>query len=233
MSLGAGVVCQMPKFRYIRNVEGSSEDPKIEGYSDWIYLWQNAPGNSSGLKCCVCGCDNGIGRQEIIGGHIVLGESTDMTAGAASAGAENLSRGSRVFIAPICKNCNGQSRDLWVQEDTTIVQLCGFMQDMTGTEELNQFAATSDLEGQDWEKAYEEVERKHRDKMQRILNTQRRAGLNSWDSYYLRRSSMIQKAVPSLPSNSSENSGSSDPSPKAHRTAGYQYGYGRFAFDWN
>lgn len=261
MSLGAGVVCDLPVNKYIRNVEGSAKDPLPFDPSNkhgWLGLWKKETRWDESvygkIRCCTCGREDGWtdtwGSPHImVGGHIVLGAEADAVSGSGAAPkqAGNLRGGNRIFIAPICSECNGQSGDMLVVAANKIVQLCGFFGDSDGRVEVDaqmwheKEARRKSGEGETYRNYYrykriyfKRVD-EFRQKAAEIVKSQ--TGLTRWDYDYLKSSAVSQPATAAGASTQSvsvapgKSSARSRPSrysiPKDVR-----YNYGRTGFDY-
>lgn len=131
-----------------RNVKGSTDDPKIDG-QDWLDLWESTTGESGCVKCCACSK-----KWAQVGGHVVLGEGKE---GDAAADGNILWEApeNRVFIVPLCKNCNGQSSSIVfrAEYDIGIAWLCAYGRDKRYPEQEIVFKYEDD------KKFYREVKR--------------------------------------------------------------------------
>lgn len=240
MSWGTGKICALPVGKTIRNVEGSTDDPTIYGEpSNWLALWRKKTGwndtVNGKITCCVCGRKDGWKAGSwssphcMIGGHIVLGSGADKEGRAASEQAWDLQGGNRVFIAPICSYCNGQSGDMTVNALNKIVQLCGFLEDSNIENELmvEMENEGKDPYGKDRNEFWTRVQN-YQDEIAEKVASQ--SQLDSWDSTYL---SISAAALPSAPSGASASSSSASHrnrsrTPKSgvwhdYSSSGYQY----------
>jgi len=83
------------------NVIGSTDDPKVDGMS-WISLWSDKCNDGAG--CAKCSSFNFFSKDsdwkcqtdDFVGGHVITGTT-----------AKSMSKGSTVYIFPICKRHNG------------------------------------------------------------------------------------------------------------------------------
>jgi hypothetical protein len=83
------------------NVIGSTDDPKVDGLS-WITLWADKCNGGSGTDTCSShnyysvNSDWKCQTSDFVGGHVITGTT-----------AKSMSKGSTVYIFPICKRHNG------------------------------------------------------------------------------------------------------------------------------
>lgn len=113
---------EMKKGVRFRNVIGSSNDPKCEGLG-WLKLYLKKTGQRPPLWCCACNAN-----VATVGGHIVLGDGSQPSH--ADPHTENRRGGKRVFIAPICAECNGRDNEVFAAQYTVqILHLCAYFAD--------------------------------------------------------------------------------------------------------
>ena len=86
------------------NVQGSTGDPKPQGFSSWVALWEAA----TKTQATICtsydmvdgSYDKGFCNNILVGGHIILGTVSKPVA-----------KGSTVLLIPICSRHNNPSHD--------------------------------------------------------------------------------------------------------------------------
>lgn len=121
------------------NVDNTTEDPKVRINQlcdtdkiqtiNWFDLWKNATGESF-PSCAVTGCRN----EAEVGAHVTF----------LSAGNRPATGSNRVFICPLCKNCNNQrGAKLSIKRDTFLIHLGLFMEDFLPDE----YEITENYEG--------------------------------------------------------------------------------------
>ena len=114
----------------VRNVKGSSNDPRAivpnKGRVGWLRLLKIKAGIQDPKLAPLCACCDEKRTAEV-GAHVVFGDGLMDTD--APDQMENLRGSSRVFIIPLCKECNQQREPLTIQRDTIAARLLLFMED--------------------------------------------------------------------------------------------------------
>lgn len=122
MSIVTGRYLELSEGTFVRNVIGSSGDIPYEkigneykhckyGNNSWIDVWRRkVPSDNNDMICCVCeSLDN------ILGAHIVLGEEAQEHAESTRIESKE---SNRVFIIPLCNDCNQQRDKLEISKKT-------------------------------------------------------------------------------------------------------------------
>ena len=114
----------------VRNVKGSSNDPRAivpnKGRVGWLRLLKIKAGIQDPKLTPLCACCDEKRTAEV-GAHVVFGDG--LMDKDAPDQMENLRGSSRVFIIPLCKECNQQREPLTIQRDTIAARLLLFMED--------------------------------------------------------------------------------------------------------
>ena len=100
------------------NVIGSTDDPKVKGFSSWLGLWEDkCNGNSAPTYCTSYNYAGGESDWEctsyFVGGHVITGTT-----------ASEMPEGATVYIFPICKKHNNNDNVyMKIKYNSTGVQL--------------------------------------------------------------------------------------------------------------
>jgi hypothetical protein len=121
------------EFRNVIKRRGLSS--AIDPPGRWLYTWESVTKDKPGRCCCHKGF---VPSFNLVGAHIVLGDGTE--SGAASECSDDLLYGDRVFIVPLCKNCNRRYDDIFTVEfKIPILHLYNFLSDGSGMPTFNEW----------------------------------------------------------------------------------------------
>lgn len=203
MSLFAGVY-DIVKDVHFTNVLNSSKDPCViakdigivsSGRLNWLDLWRFTTKNTAGeIKCLACQ------KTAAVGGHIVLRDSSNS---GPSRNAKDLRTSNRVFIAPLCYQCNStdfsdefySEKIFTAQYFSKVVHLWAFFEDGQRPVTIDD---SFNLPEKKFRQRQEALDRHYQHMLEQRRHSE--AKINLWDLTTLSASSCSTSSHPSAPS---------------------------------